>query len=104
MVLETTTLPRVTDHPKNRVSIYVSARPETFFDLSRIIYVSSPARSRAELRIQGKNVSEYIQTDAAITFGNSGGPLLNLDGEAIGEKICFVICLQFIEGVCKNSQ
>lgn len=60
-----------------------------------VIAIGSPLELKATLTVgvvsaTGRNdlsiarVEDFIQTDAAINRGNSGGPLLNLEGEVVG--------------------
>jgi serine protease Do len=71
-----------------RVGDWVMAIGTPFGQLAGSVTVGVvSAKGRTDLYIMGSNANlyqDFIQTDASINFGNSGGPLVNLRGEAIG--------------------
>jgi Do/DeqQ family serine protease len=70
-----------------RVGDWVMAIGTPFGQLQGSVTVGIvSAKGRNDLSIMGGEATfqNYIQTDASINFGNSGGPLVNMKGEAIG--------------------
>ncbi len=74
------------DSDKVRVGEWVMAigDPLNFDKTVTVGVVSAKDRSGLTADAATRSFENYIQTDAAINFGNSGGPLLNTNGEVIG--------------------
>ena len=58
--------------------------PFSYSNTVTVGVVSAVGRVSPELNPVPQRDLEYIQTDAAINHGNSGGPLLNIRGEVVG--------------------
>jgi serine protease Do len=57
--------------------------PFAFENTLTVGVISAKGRSLG-LSAETQSFENFIQTDAAINFGNSGGPLLNIAGEVVG--------------------
>ena len=68
-----------------RVGEYVIAigNPLSAYELYGTVTFGIISATAREINIEGF-VNTYLQTDAAINFGNSGGPLINMSGQVIG--------------------
>ena len=64
--------------------------PLQFSNTVTVGVVSAVGRVSPELNPVPQRNLEYIQTDAAINRGNSGGPLLNIRGEVVGVNTAIV--------------
>ena len=59
------------------------------FGLAETVTHGIVSTSRRTLNLQGRTLSNVIQTDAAVNQGNCGGPLVNTRGEMIGVNTAF---------------
>ncbi len=78
---------RMGDSDNMRVGDWVLAFGNPFGQLEGSVtagVVSAKGRSNLAIEGGGPAYQDFIQTDASINFGNSGGPLVNLNGEVIG--------------------
>lgn len=57
------------------------------FSLEQSVSHGIISDTKRTVTIEGRNYTDLIQTDAAINSGNSGGPLVNLNGEVIGINV-----------------
>src|SRR5262249_13734225 len=74
------------DSDKARVGDWVMAigDPLNFDKTVTVGVVSAKDRSGLTADASTRSFESFIQTDAAINFGNSGGPLINANGEVTG--------------------
>jgi serine protease Do len=76
---------RLGDSTRLRVGDWVMAigSPQGLTNSVTVGVVSAKGR-RINISQETSSFEDFIQTDAAINFGNSGGPLVNLTGEVVG--------------------
>jgi len=72
------------DSRQLRAGQWVIAIGSPFGFLENTVTAGIVSGTGRQSRMQGQNYVPFIQTDVAINRGNSGGPLLNVDGEVVG--------------------
>ena len=79
---------RLADSSKLEVGHFVMAIGNPFdFSFSTTVGVVSALGRRG---LSAGEIQNFIQTDAAVNPGNSGGPLINLDGKVVGINTCLL--------------
>jgi serine protease Do len=91
---------RLGDSEKTRVGDWVLAIGSPF-GLDQTVTAGIISAKDREANVLGSNrFQHFLQTDAAINRGNSGGPLINLSGEVIGINTAIATSTGDYNGIC----